>query len=84
MHGPFSAQKSHFHFRVFQNGIQHHKSDPLDFDDLDEVWYEGAMSACEIVRSMYGRVASDLDWRLEVSDPAGKIIYRFSFKAEKL
>lgn len=83
MHGT-SSQKSHFHFRVFTNGVQHHESDALDFEDLEDVWQDGAMSACEIIRAMHGRIDSDLDWRLEVSDTAGKVVYRFSFKAEKL
>ncbi|MDB5655309.1 MAG: hypothetical protein JWQ94_2922 [Tardiphaga sp.] len=84
MHGSSLAQTSHFHFRVFTNGAAPYESDALDFDDLDEVWHEGAMSACEIIRAMHGRIEGDLDWRLEVSDAAGKVIYRFSFKAERL
>lgn len=42
------------------------------------------MSACEIIRGMHGQIESDLDWKLEVSDDAGKLIYRFTFKAERL
>ncbi len=84
MHGSSQPQTSHFHFRVFTDGVAHHQSDPLPFDDLEEVWQEGAMSACEIIRAMHGRIEGDLDWRLDVSDDAGRVIYRFSFKAERL
>jgi hypothetical protein len=41
---------------------------PTSFDDMDEVWHEGAISACEIIRGMYGRIESDLNWRLDVSN----------------
>jgi hypothetical protein len=42
------------------------------------------MSACEIIRAMHGRIDTDLDWRLDVTDDTGRVIYRFSFKAERL
>lgn len=84
MHGPSSTQTSRFHFRVFTNGRELHESDGLEFGNLDEVWQEGAMSACEIIRSMHGRIDSDLDWRLDVTDETGQVIYRFSFQAQRL
>jgi hypothetical protein len=84
MHGSSLPQDSDFHFRVFTDGKQHYESDPLTFDDLAEVWQEGAMSACEIIRAMRGKIDGDLDWRLDVCDDAGQVIYRFSFKAERL
>jgi hypothetical protein len=33
---------------------------------------------------MYGRMPPDVNWAMEVQDPAGKPIYRFSFRAEAL
>jgi len=66
------------------NGRELHESDGLEFGDPEEVWQEGAMSACEIIRAMHGRIDSDLDWRLDVTDDTGQVIYRFSFKAERL
>jgi hypothetical protein len=84
MHGSSSNHQTRYHFRIYADGEQHEQSDSLAFDDLEEVWHEGAMAACEIIRSMHGRIESDLDWRLEVADEAGTVIYRFSFKAERL
>lgn len=83
MHGS-KSQKSLFHFRIFTDGRQHDESDALDFDDPEEAWHEGAMSACEIIRSMHGRIESNLNWCLEVADESGRTVYRFSFKAERL
>jgi len=42
------------------------------------------MTTCEMIHSMYGRLESETDWRLDVQDDSGKVIFRFSFKAEKL
>ena len=84
MHGPSAAQDSLFHFRVFTNGVQIHESDPLSFDNINGVWHEGAMSSCELIQAMHGRVEPGLDWLLEVTDADGNTIFRFSFKAENV
>ena len=84
MHGSSSGHRSSFNFRVFVNGAQLHESDALAFDDLDEVWQEGAMTSTELIRSMYGKIESDLDWRLDVSDGSGAVIYQFTFQARRL
>lgn len=84
MHGSDLHQKSKYHFKVFSYGEQIHESDAMAFDDLDEVWHEGAMTSCELIRAMFGRIEPDLDWRLEVSDDIGRVIYRFAFQAKRL
>ena len=33
---------------------------------------------------MHGRIKNNLDWRLEVLDATGRVIYRFTFQAEQL
>lgn len=78
------SEKSFFHFRIFTNGSQKQESEPLDFADKSDVWEEGADASCEIIRGMMGKIEPGFDWRLEISDDTGKVIYRFSFKAEKL
>jgi hypothetical protein len=78
------SRKPRYRFRVFTNGKTLHESDALAFDAFEEVWQEGAMTSVELIRDMYGRIEEDLDWRLEVSDDTGRMIYRFSFKAETL
>ena len=83
MHGS-SRHQSHFSFRVFIDGEQLHESEALAFDDLEEVWQEGAMTSAELIRSMYGKIESDLDWRLDVSDASGAVIYQFTFLAKRL
>jgi hypothetical protein len=84
MHNPHSKQKFHFCFRVITNGIQHQETDALAFSNLEEVWHEGALSSCEIIREMQGRIEPGLDWRMDVADTEGNVIYRFSFLAETL
>ncbi|MBC7576745.1 MAG: hypothetical protein H7312_05200 [Tardiphaga sp.] len=84
MHVPYSTPKTYFQFRVFTNGLQLHESDPLAFDSVEDAWHEGALTACELIRGMHGKIEADLDWRLDVCDGDGIVIYRFSFKAKRL
>jgi hypothetical protein len=68
--------------RVFGTGDEFFGTETFTARNPDEVWHEASMSACELIRNAYGRMAPGFDWRMEVLDPAGKLIYQFSFKAE--
>jgi hypothetical protein len=69
--------------RIFTNGIARHETDGMTFSSRDDVWTEASASAGEIIREMHGNMHPGLDWRMDVSDAAGTVIYRFSFKAEE-
>ena len=70
--------------RVFSNGDECLGIEAFTTRKPDEVWHEASMSACELIRNAYGRMEPGFDWRMEVLDPADRIIYQFSFKAEAL
>lgn len=81
MHGdnPKAAQ---YRFRIMANGIETHDVVDLAVDNPGELWREAAMSVCDMIRNMSGRIQPGLDWRFEVTDQSGKLISLFSFKAE--
>jgi hypothetical protein len=84
MHDPHAnnATSSRFFFRVFTDGVERHRSEGLLFTDKHEVWQEASTSTGEILREIDGKMQPGLDWRMDVTDEAGQLIYRFSFKAE--
>lgn len=71
-----------FFFRVFTDGVERHRSEGLLFADRQEAWHEASTSTGEILREMDGKMQPGLDWRMDVTDEAGQLIYRFTFKAE--
>ena len=73
-----------YFFRVFTNGVQLHASDGLLFENRHLAWQEASESTGQIIRDMDGRIEPGLDWRMDVSDEKGKVIYQFSFRAEDL
>ena len=78
------VEKAQYQFRVVSNGVELRKEDCPTFSDPDELWHEAAMSACEMVREMFGRIEPGLAWSLEVCDEADEVISRFSFNATRL
>jgi hypothetical protein len=85
MYDSIPTQKGGYRLRIFTNDCEAQESEAVTFgEDLDEVWHDAAMSSCDMLRDLYGRVKPGLDWRMEVSDRDERVLYRFSFKAEAL
>ena len=72
-----------YFFRTITNGIERHRTEGLAFASREDAWQEAAISSGEIIREMDGNMHPGLDWRMDVNDSAGDLIYRFSFKAEE-
>lgn len=71
-------------FRVFTNDVERHKTEGIAFPSREEAWREASTSAGEILREMDGNMQIGLNWRMEVSNSAGDLIYRLSFKTEEI
>jgi hypothetical protein len=84
MSEPDSNLEKIYFLRVFTNGIERHKTEGLAFLSDEEAWHEASTSAGEIIREMDGKMHPGLDWRMDVTDATGQLIFRFSFKAEEL
>jgi hypothetical protein len=71
-------QKDSYRFRIFTNDYNVKEYEVRTFaDDPDEVWHQAAMSSCDMLRDLYGRVTPGLDWRMEVSDGNEKCFTSF-------
>jgi hypothetical protein len=68
-----------YFFRIFIDGIERNRTDGLSFSSTEEVWQEASASAGEIIRDMHGDMIIGLDWRMDVFDAAGHLIFRLSF-----
>ncbi|MET4258035.1 hypothetical protein ABIC09_002977 [Bradyrhizobium sp. S3.12.5] len=84
MHDSQPATTS-YRLRIWANGIEEEWSVPHDGNDASALWDEAAVTACDMIRDIkFGGIRPDLDWHFEVCDPAGTVISRFSFRAERL
>jgi hypothetical protein len=68
---------------VFTDGIERHQTDGIAFSSRAEVWQEASTSAGEILREMDGKMHLGMDWRMDVSDADGKLLYRLKFMTEE-
>jgi hypothetical protein len=84
MSNPDSSSEHVYFFSVFTNDTGRNQTDGLAFFSKEEAWHEASTATGEIIRDMDGKMHPGLDWRMDVTDATGNLIYRFSFKAEAL
>jgi hypothetical protein len=54
----------------------------LTFLDHQAAWEEATMACGEMIRTIDGHLQPGADWRMDVTDETGKLIYRLRFIAE--
>jgi hypothetical protein len=72
-----------YFFRVFTDGIERNATDGIAFASKEEAWEEASTSSGEILREMDGKMHVGLDWRMDVTNVAGDVLFRLSFKTEE-
>lgn len=72
-----------YFFRVFTDGIERNATEGIAFASKEEAWQEASTSSGEILREMDGKMHIGLDWRMDVTNAAGELLYRLSFKTEE-
>jgi hypothetical protein len=72
-----------YFFRVFTDGVQLYESEGLAFSSREDAWMEASISTGDIIRSLNGNMRPDLEWRMDVTNAAGDLLYRFTLKVEE-
>lgn len=71
--------------RYFFN-IQHGQPDPdetgMDLPDNDAAWKEATITAGKLLQDMDGTLKPGREWRMEVTDAAGNLIWVLRLLAE--
>ena len=73
-----------YFFRIFTNDVKRHQTEAIAFPSKEAAWHEASTSSGEILREMDGNMHIGMDWRMEVSNAAGELIYRLTFKTEAI
>ena len=71
-----------YFFHIRQDGYSSDHADGLEFPDKEAARTEAAAICGDMMRGIVGQTASRADWRLDVTDEAGKLLFRFKFAAE--
>jgi hypothetical protein len=77
----WSVAGDQYFLRVFSDGVEKYETEGIRFPTHEAAGLEAVRSSAEILHDMDGK-APGIDWRMDVTDTAGKLIYRVSFKAE--
>jgi hypothetical protein len=57
-------------------------SDAIDLPDHDAAWREAAAASGEILRDMRDQIAPNKEWRMDVQDGRGEVLFRFRMVPE--
>ena len=76
---------SRFFFNV-QHGADASYVDPIgeDFPDRASAWRTATTYVGEAIRDLNGDLEFDVEWRLDVNDEDGQLLYRVSITARRL
>lgn len=80
------SSQGHRVTRYFFNILDGTATRDLDGTDLPDIYVaqaEAIRLAGEILRDMGGRFWNDAEWRLEVSDESGQVLFVLRFSAEE-
>jgi len=65
------------------DGTSHRDESGTELPDIDTAQAQAIRLSAEILREMGARFWSGLEWKLEVSDEYGRILFLLSFSAEE-
>jgi hypothetical protein len=57
-------------------------SDPIELPDHDAAWREAAAASGEILRDISDQITPNKEWRMEVRDDRGKVLFCFRLVPE--
>jgi hypothetical protein len=73
---------SQYFFHIQQDGHSTDYSEGLQFPDKEAARKEAAGICADMMRGVIAESADQPEWRLDVTDAAEKLLFRFSFVAE--
>jgi hypothetical protein len=71
-----------YFFHIQQDGHSSDYSEGLEFPDNEAARKEAAAICADMMRGIVGESTGQPEWRLDVTDAAGKLLFRFRFVAE--
>ena len=71
-----------YFFHIRQDDYSSDHAEGLEFPDKDAARKEAAAVCADMMCGIVGEAAGRPEWRLDVTDDAGKLLFRFKFAAE--
>ncbi|OKO72751.1 hypothetical protein [Bradyrhizobium sp. NAS96.2] len=71
------------YFFHIHHGVRNADENGEDLPDNDAAWKEATITAGRLLQDLDGTLKPDLEWRMEVTDEAGNIIWVLRLLAEK-
>jgi hypothetical protein len=72
----------HYFFHVYQDGDSSRDCEGVALADDSAAWDEAIRSCGQMIQDLDGTLRIDSDWRMDVTDADGAVLYRLRFRAE--
>jgi hypothetical protein len=72
-----------YFLRIFKDNFEEYQTEGMPFLTREEAWLEASRAAGEIIKDMAGAMHPFTDWRMDVTNEAGSLVCRLSFKTEQ-
>ena len=73
-----------FRFQIQQTGVIDVAGHDVELPDAQAAWTEAVGMCRDLSRDLIAETASNSEWRLEVTNAAGILIFQFSFTVKAL
>ena len=71
-----------YFFNITQGELPRAADEGMELPDDEAAWEEATTSCGEMIKELDGKLKAGPEWRMEVTDGSGAIVYRLRFSAE--
>lgn len=71
-----------YYFHVYHNGDEAKDAEGVELLDDRNAWTEATSSCGQMIQDLDGTLGTDADWRMEVTDAEGAMIFRLRLTTE--
>jgi hypothetical protein len=71
-----------YFFNVTQGDLPREADEGMDLPNDEAAWEEATTACGEMIKELDGKLKAGPEWRMEVTDASGGVVYRLRFSAE--
>jgi hypothetical protein len=71
-----------YFFNITQGKLPRKADEGMDLPNDEAAWEEATTACGEMIKELDGELKAGPEWRMEVTDETGAIVYRLRFSAE--
>jgi hypothetical protein len=71
-----------YFFNISQGELPRQADEGMELADDEAAWEEATAACGEMIKELDGKLKAGPEWRMEVTNESGAVVYRLRFSAE--